>query len=697
MTSIFFAALFLLVLGLVAGAVLAVAAKVFYVWEDPRVAEVEDALLGANCGACGHAGCAAAAEAVVQGKAGPDVCVAGGSEVAQGVAQVMGTEVGHMEPRRAVLACRYSVDRADAKYAYSGATDCRAAVLLYGGPKECLIGCLGLVTCERECPFGAIAIGPEGLPVIDNARCTGCGTCVQNCPTQVLRLESTSERLLKFNSADDCLAPCRQACPAQIDIPTYIDHIRNGRYLAAVETIKERNPLPLTCGRVCPHPCEDECRRQFADGPVNINHLKRYAADYEMAEGHHQRPYVAPDTGKRIAIIGGGPAGLSCAYYLRRLGHAPEIFDSMPKLGGMLRYGIPEYRLPKEVLDWEIEGIVGLGVEVHVNKALGRDFRIEELRTEGFEATFLAIGAWQTMSLRVAGEDLSGVVGGIDFLIRQASGDPVPLGDRVVVVGGGNTAIDAARTSLRRGCKEVVILYRRSRQEMPANELEIDEAEREGVEFHFLAAPSKLMAGADGKLAHLEFIQMELGEPDNSGRQRPVPIPGSETVMEADNVIAAIGQRPDVRFTADVGEEHELGVTRWNTLEADPHTLATNVPYVFTGGDVYSGPQTVVEAIACGRRAARSIHLYVTGQEVVGPPNESCRPSSRSGAIEVSGVLPRPRARMPELPVDARLDGFQEVELGLPEPVARGEAERCLQCGRTCYYQEVFESMLDSA
>lgn len=696
MTSILLATIFLLVLGAAAGAVLAVAAKVFYVWEDPRIADVEDALLGANCGACGYAGCAAAAEAVVKGQAGPEVCVAGGYEVAQAVAQVMGAQIEHMEPRKAVLACRYSVDKAAAKYRYNGAADCRAAALLYGGPKECLIGCLGLGTCERVCPFDAIAVGPEGLPVIDETRCTGCGTCVQHCPTHVLRLESISERLLRFNADNDCLAPCRQACPAQVDVPTYIGHIENGRYLAAVETIKERNPLPLVCGRVCPHPCEAECRRQFADEPVNINHLKRYAADYEIAEGRHRPPYLAPDTGKRIAIIGGGPAGLSCAYYLRRLGHSPEIFDAMAELGGMLRYGIPEYRLPKRVLDWEIEGIVSLGVGVHVSQSLGKDINIAQLRDDGFDAVFLGLGAWDSMSLGVAGEGLPGVIGGIDFLVRQASDDPVPLGDRVVVIGGGNTAIDAARTSLRRGCKQVIILYRRSRSEMPAEEYEIDEAEREGVEFHFLAAPSRLLAGADGKLAQLECLKMELGEPDESGRRRPVPIPGSETVMPVDNVIAAIGQRPKLDFVADATDGSQLGVTRWNTLEADPQTLLTGIPFLFVGGDSHTGPKTVVEAIAGGRRAARSIHLLVTGQEVAPPPGEPAAPASEGQVVELFGVPRLPRAQMPLLPVANRLNGFKEVELGLPEPDARKEAQRCLQCGRTCYVREMAESTHES-
>ncbi|NOZ20668.1 MAG: FAD-dependent oxidoreductase [Planctomycetes bacterium] len=694
MSSILIATLFLLGIGLVAAMILTVAARVFHVHEDPRIIEVEDALLGANCGACGHPGCAAAAEAVVRGKAGPNVCVAGGYEIAQAVAEVMGLEAEQVEPRKAVLGCRYSADKAALQYIYNGAHDCRAAVLLYGGAKECMIGCLGLGTCERLCPFGAIHMGKGGLPVVNERLCTGCGICVDCCPTHVLRLESISERLRRFHTVEDCLAPCRQACPAQIDIAAYIDHIRNGRYLAAVETIKERNPLPLTCGRVCPHPCEMECRRLSVDEAVAINHLKRFAADYERESGKHLKPYIAPNTGKRIAVIGGGPAGLSCAYYLRRMGHTPEIFDAQPKLGGMLRYGIPEFRLPGKALDWEIEGILALGIETHTETVLGKDVTLQGLRDDGFDAVFLALGAWTSMSLGVEGDDLPGVMAGVDFLARQAAGDSPPLGERVVVVGGGNTAIDAARTCLRCGCGEVVILYRRSREEMPANDREVEETEREGARLHFLAAPSKLIAGADGKLAKLEYIQMELGEPDESGRRRPVPAPGSETVMEVGNIIAAIGQRPDVNFDADAPDDLKIGATRWDTLEADERTLQTNVPFIFTGGDVYTGPQTVVQAIAAGRRAARSIHLYVTGQEVAPPPGE-LREAVPCPPPDASDIPLSPRAEMPARSVEERLRGFQEVETGLSETAARREAQRCLQCGRICYRvgtQDIFSS-----
>ena len=432
------------------------------------------------------------------------------------------------------------MSRAENRFDYQGITDCRAAVLLAGGEKICDVGCLGLGTCQANCQFGAIKIGPEGLPVVDEEKCTGCGTCVRLCPKSVLRLESVSSKLVHLNTSAECLAPCQATCPAQIDIPAYITLIANGQYEEAVKKIKERNPLPLTCGRVCPHPCEDQCRRNMLDEPVNINHLKRFAADYEMFSGKHIVPPLAPKTGRKVAIIGGGPAGLSAAYYLCRLGHSPTIFEAMPKMGGMLRYGIPEYRLPKKILDWEIEGIINLGVEVRVDQRMGEHFTFESLREEGFDAIFMATGAWLSRKMQVKGEDdLIGVASGTTFLTQRGLEMETPIGKRVVVIGGGNTAMDAARTSWRLGAEEVTLLYRRSRQEMPANDIEVHEADREGIKFHFLAAPTRLVGDENGNVKQLEFIRMELGEPDASGRRRPVPVEGSETLLDVDTVFSS--------------------------------------------------------------------------------------------------------------------------------------------------------------
>ena len=311
------AAITLGLLGLVAAAGLGYAAKIFYVEIDPKVAAVEEALPGANCGGCGYPGCSGAAVAIAEGRAPANVCVAGGPDVWSSVAEVMGVAVEIREREVARVKCRGGTSRAERKFVYQGVTDCRAAVLLYGGEKTCDVGCLGLGTCEANCMFDAIHIGPDGIPIVDESKCTGCGTCVRLCPKNVLRLESVSGDLIHLNTNWECLAPCQATCPAQIDIPAYINLIAQGQYEEAVKKIKERNPLPLTCGRVCPHPCEDKCRRGMLDEPVNINHLKRFAADYELRSGKHLVPPLAPDTDRRVAIIGGGPAGLSAAFYLR--------------------------------------------------------------------------------------------------------------------------------------------------------------------------------------------------------------------------------------------------------------------------------------------------------------------------------------------------------------------------------------------
>ncbi len=686
------AVLFMLGLGCACGGLLSAASKIFYVYEDPRIALVEDCMAGANCGGCGFAGCAAAAAAVVNGKAKPSVCIVGGAESAARTAAIMGLDPGTAEPLKSLNSCNGG-NRAEDKYIYDGLTSCRALLAFYGGKRTCRVGCLGLGDCIKACAFDAIHMGPDGYPVVDEAKCVGCGACEKACPKTILTVRTMSDRLLHFNQEDDALAPCAQTCPAEINIPEYIDCIRKKDYAGAVNTIRERNPLLLACGRVCPHPCETKCRRGVADEPVSINQLKRFVADYEMNSGSRLPIFCAPSSGKKVAVVGGGPAGLSAAYFLKRLGHDVTIFDMMPELGGMIRYGIPEYRLPKSVLKWETDGILALGIEHKPNVRLGKDFDIKGLKDQGYDAVFLGIGAWRDYSLGVEGENMAGCYTGIDFLTRfarhQQSGKPekdFAIGKKCAVIGGGNTAIDCVRTLIRLGADEVYIVYRRTRSEMPANMVEIEAAEHEGVKFVFLAAPVRVIGDDNNRACQLEYLKMALGEPDASGRRRPVPVAGSETRIDLDMIISAIGQGPDVSFKDADSDLADMKITRWSTIDGDPETLQSNIPFVFAAGDAYTGASLVIEAIGGGRRAARAIHLYLNEQDVT-PVPQSLRKKHIPESLfkTVPGIAPINRTPMPELPVAERIRSFVESDLVITESDALHESSRCLNCCRICY------------
>ncbi len=500
--------------------------------------------------------------------------------------------------------------------------------------------------------------------------------------TSVLRAERTAMlRLLLSDHYGDCVAPCSLRCPANIDIQGYIALIARGRYLEATQLIRRKNPLPLTCGRVCPHPCESQCRRSRVDEPVNINHLKRFAADIAYRDLDRLNPTPAPPSGKRVAIVGGGPAGLSAAFYLALAGHQPVIFEANPALGGMLRYGIPEYRLPKKVLDREIEAILRLGVEVRTGRVWGRDFWLADLRRD-HQAVFLAIGAAVNRELDFLPDGMPGVNYGTCFLGQVALGQETGIHGRVAVIGGGNTAMDCARTALRLGADEVTVFYRRSRKEMPAQDLEVREAEEEGIRFEFCVAPVD-MQEREGALAGLTMVRMDLCEIDGSGRARPKPVEGSEFQVPLDYVIVAVGQVVDCETLARDSLAAELAQTRWRTIQSDHLSGTTSLEGVFAAGDLVTGPATVVEAIGGGRRAAEAMDRWLRGEDPAPSRPFTFSKGTLQEVDEVNfrGRTPAPRAVMPVLAPQERRRSFQQVELGLSEDQARAEAERCLACG----------------
>jgi len=459
-------------------------------------------------------------------------------------------------------------------------------------------------------------------------------------------------------------APCSHICPAEIDVPRYLRFIAEGKPAEAVAVIREKIPFPAVCGLVCFHPCEAKCRRAQLDEAIAIRILKRFAWEHDTGMWK-QKIKVAPATGKRVAIIGSGPAGLTAAYYLAKLGHSVTVFEALPEPGGMMLVGIPDYRLPKDALRAEIKEIEDIGVEIRTNTRVDS---IDKLFKEGYNAVFLATGAHQGLKIGVEGEDSPRVMECVNFLREVSLGKEVRLGDKVAVIGGGNAAIDSARTALRLGTKEVTIVYRRTQAEMPASAEEIKEALEEGVQIYFLAAPSRIFS-RNGRV-ELESIRMELGAMDSSGRRRPEPIKGSEFAMSFDTIIAAIGQRPEIPH------QFNLATGRGNAIQVDPDTLVTSREGVFAGGDAVTGPASVIEAIAAGRQAAISIDKYLGGSgdidETLAPPEKAMTP------LEEAEEKRRPE--MPTLPDKKRLSGFDQVELGYTDEMAIEEAQRCLRC-----------------
>ncbi|MBP7148821.1 MAG: FAD-dependent oxidoreductase [Acidobacteria bacterium] len=516
------------------------------------------------------------------------------------------------------------------------------------------------------------------------------GMVVTTNDPDIRRSRKTALELLLSDHYADCLGPCQLTCPAAVDVQGYVALAAIGKYRDAVALIKARNPLPSVCGRVCTRPCEvSGCRRNLLDEPVAVDFIKRYLTDLDLGRTDSWRPEVPPPNGHKVAIVGAGPGGLSCAWYLALRGYDVHVFESQPEAGGMLRYGIPEYRLPKDVLDLEINQILGLGVTLKTNTSLGKDFTINSLKQEGYDAIFLAIGAWRSSLMRVQDENSPGVLSGIEFLKNFGLRKKIELYGRVVVVGGGNTAIDCARTALRLGVDEVRLLYRRTRTEMPANAAEIHEAAEEGVALEFLVAPVRVVT-AGGKVTGLECLRMELGEPDASGRRSPRPIRGSEFVVPCDFVISAIGQSTtisdllDGRVPGFLPQGEVLNLSRWQTVQVNEQTFETSVEGVFSGGDLVTGAATAIEAIAAGRRAAHAIDAYVRTGAAEPEPVEFCSRRDAFGKVTVDDLRwrePSQRRPMPALPVAERIRSFAEVEQGYSADDVKIEVQRCQECG----------------
>ncbi len=526
---------------------------------------------------------------------------------------------------------------------------------------------------------------------IDAAKCTACGDCVEVCPVlrpgdHDMQLANRKAIYIPYPQAVPNsytiekydTPPCRSACPANINVQAYVAMVKLGRYREAVEIIMQDLPLPGVLGRVCPHGCEKSCRRLGLDEAVSIKELKRVAADH-VNLSEIPLPDITPRD-KRVAVIGSGPAGLSAAYFLARDGYRVRVYESMPQAGGMLRYGIPEHRLPRSVLDAEIANLKRYGIEIQTNTPIDQDFTLDDLQKQGTDAIFLAMGAWKGLKLNIAGEEIAqGVTDAITLLREVHGGQLTKLAGRVVVIGGGHSALDSARVALRLGASEVHILYRRSRAEMPAGPEEVLAAEDEGISFHFQAAPIKILDD-NGKVSAIQCIRTRLAEADVTGRPRPVPVEGSEFVIKTDHIIPAIGQTPDFDL---LGDNHGLVLTRWNLLSVNAATLQTNRPAIFAGGDVITGPVTVIDAIAAGKKAAKNISDYLQGKELpAGTQKEDF--TGKNWTLVPPDEPVQVRMPLPTLPLEKRLAGFEEVNPGLDEKSAQKEAARCLDCGGCC-------------
>ena len=681
-------------LGLIIGGALALASKVFYVYVDPKVAAIDDVLPGANCGGCGYPGCSSNAEAIVKGLSSPDSCVAAGDDVTAAIAAIMGVSIGEKEPEIAIPGCYYGTKDADVKYLYDGIGDCRAAALVFGGMKDCNIGCLGLGTCVAACPFGALKIGESGLPEVDEEKCTACGTCEKVCPKHIIKVSSVTRRIMREYTEDHCVTPCQRACPTGIDIRAYLGKIQKGDNTGAVQVIKERNPFPTVIGRICPAPCESECRRQLVDESVAINSLKRFVCDIEMETGERTLPYKAPATDRRVAVIGGGVEGLSTAFFTARLGHAPTIFESTSILGGLLRIAIADERLPQDVLDWDIDGILEMGVKVKTGKKLGRDFTIASLLSSGYEAVFTSTGGWDSRISRGEISEVASIFPGAYLMIDLLRSDVqqkrrIPCGKNVVIAGGGAIVPDAVKICMEYGADKVTVISRDTKENSSCDEETIKKINQNGADLIYSKGITKI-CGEDEQLTHIELTDLENGE---------------KSLMDVDTLFLSAGRFPELVFirTGLPEEEEEAETETLETVEEQNDSLEEvneSLPVQWEGVEIYkppadrkelgflscedelSGYGAAVKAINGGRRAAATIHQTMNGVSITDWAKPITKQSVLQGVTHVEGVQIMPRTIMP---LNDPKSGKTELYKGYSPDMALNEANRCLQCGLLCY------------
>jgi len=532
----------------------------------------------------------------------------------------------------------------------------------YGACGVCVVECEGSAKLLRAC----------STPAAD-------GMVINTEGEHAVQARKIALELLMSDHDGDCLGPCRLACPAGTDCQAYVKQVALGNTGEAVRIVKEKLPLPASIGHVCPHPCEKECRRNLVEEPVSIALIKRYMSMTELENADRRVPEKAAPTGKKVGIIGGGPAGLTAAYYLALKGHDVTVTDFMPQMGGMLRYGIPQYRLPKDVVDAEVADIAAVGVKLENNIKIGKDISLADYRAK-FDATIIAIGAWSSLPMGYPGEDAEGVYGGIDFLRSVALHDPLPIGKNVAIVGGGNTAMDACRTAVRLGAENVYVIYRRTRREMPAATDEVDEAAEEGVTFKFLTNPTEIIS-ENGHVKQIRLQVMELGAPDASGRRSPVPVEGEFELLDVDTVIAAIGQKVDLS-----GFELEpVALTQRGIIAADESTFRTSMEGVFAIGDATNkGADIAIAAIGEGNKAADVVDSFLRGA-IVGyrKPFVSQRTVT---AADFADRERKPRVQITNRPAEERKRDFSPVNTGFTTEQAMKEASRCLECGCHDYH-----------